>query len=160
MSNLFRPVLCMKKGSLPLPRRLFFQSGLFVCLRGWLSAGLHTQKKIVNEFSTKACKKDGARGQGGDRRKSVYASHLRTQSISSPCSCCCFCCCFPVFGQGFMLRNIKKHNQTWVSYNLSHVHNTVEVYREGKEEETQSLGFQQWFTQTTRGHSNKPKSEK
>lgn len=119
MSNSFRPALCMKKGSLPLPRRLFFQSGLFVCLHGWLSAGLHTHtrekekilkkklKKIVNEFSTKPCKKDGAWAKEETAGR-VFTRHICAHNPSvPPCSCCCFCCCVPVFSRRFMQRDMK-----------------------------------------------------
>lgn len=161
MSNLFSPVLCMKKGSLPLPRRLFFQSGLFVCLRGWLSAGLHTQKKIVNEFSTKACKKDGARAKEQTAGR-VFTRHICAHNPSVRLvAVVVFVVAFPCLARGSCLetsKNIIRHESliTLVTYTTQ-----SRFTAKGKKKKPRVLDFssdslkQRGATQTNQRAKNK-----
>lgn len=109
-----------EKGVITSAEEVIFSVG-FVCLSAWLTVSrithTHTRekekilkkklKKIVNEFSTKPCKKDGAWAKEETAGR-VFTRHICAHNPSvPPCSCCCFCCCVPVFSRRFMQRDMK-----------------------------------------------------
>lgn len=98
MSNLFR--LCIKKGVITSAEEVIFSVG-FVCLSTWLTVSRITHaKKIVNEFSTKACKKDGPRAKEETAGR-VFTRHICAHNPSVPLvAVVVFVVAFPCLARG------------------------------------------------------------